>query len=429
MLLLGAALVPALAPVLFAPELWRLWIAYVVGTFVLLVIDAVGCALPGAVAGRVRPPERIYIGDRDPFALEIENLGRVAVEVRLHLDHDPELDLRHVDRVRVPGRSVAEVAGTIGAARRGEFAVDRLWLRWRGPLGLLARTKVVALDRKVPVVPNTRSVRAAALRFFTSPEFQTGLKVEQYLGDGSEFDSLREFQPGHDIRAIDWKATARHRRTMTREYRAERNHDVVFAIDTGRLMGEPIDGLSRLDHAINAFLLLGWCVLKTGDRAGLYAFDDRVRDFLRPSAGLATLHHLQRHASALEYGTGESNFTLALSNLRVQLRRRTLVVVVTEFADSTTAELMVENVLRLTRRHLVVFVALRDSELEAVANARPGETLDVHRSVVAGGMLRERRRVMVDLARRGVRCLDVRAAELSTRLVNEYLEIKRRELV
>lgn len=216
---------------------------------------------------------------------------------------------------------------------------------------------------------------------------------------------------------------------MAREYRAERNHDVILALDTGRLMGEPIDGMARLDHAINALLLMAWCILKTGDRVGLFAFDERVRTSMRPAGGVSVLHHLQRRAATLEYGEGETNYTLGLLSLQAETRRRSLVVVVTEFADTITAELMVENVLRLNRRHLVVFVSLRDTELEAMAARSPVDSQGLHRAAVAGGLVRERRRVLAELARHGVRCLDTTPAELSTRLLNEYLDIKRRELV
>src|SRR6185503_5641047 len=120
--------------------------------------------------------------------------------------------------------------------RRGTVAIENVWLRWRGPFGLMRRTVKRAIGASVPVVPNVRAVRAAALRFFSNRDFMSGLKVEHYIGDGSEFDALREYMPGLDHRAMDWKSSARHKKLLCQEFRAERNHQVILAIDTGHLM-------------------------------------------------------------------------------------------------------------------------------------------------------------------------------------------------
>src|SRR5262249_29258585 len=157
-------------------------------------------------------------------------------------------------------------------------------------------------------------------------QFLSGLKVERYLGDGSEFDALREHVPGMDRRAIDWKASARHRALLGREFRAERNHQLVLAIDTGHLMAEPLGGMPKLDHAVNAALLLAYFGLRTGDRVGLFGFDSEVRAFAAPAAGVRAFPRLQRASAALEYGTAETNFTLGLAELSSRLSRRSLVV-------------------------------------------------------------------------------------------------------
>jgi uncharacterized protein (DUF58 family) len=255
-----------------------------------------------------------------------------------------------------------------------------------------------------------------------------GLKVERFLGDGSEFESLREFVIGLDHRAMDWKASARHRKLLCQEFRAERNHQVVLAVDAGQLMSEPVGGVPKLDHAINASLLLGWFCLRTGDRVGMLGFDERVRNWAEPAGGMHTFRRLQAMSAEIDYCPVETNFTLTLADLSTRLKRRSLVVLFTDFLDTVTAELMIDNVTRLARKHLVLFVAVRDPSLEARALARPRTLGTLHEAVVAGDFGRERSIVLERLKRAGAHCIDTTPDQFSMALVNRYLDIKRREL-
>ena len=267
------------------------------------------------------------------------------------------------------------------------------------------------------------------MRFANTQEFIAGAKVQQFVGDGSEFDALREYMPGLDHRAIDWKASARHLKLLVREFRAERNNQVYLAFDTGHLMSEPLDGVPKLDHAINAGLMLAYVCLKSGDQVGVYGFGERVELFAKAQRGLQTMERIQQHTAALEYGTSETNFTLGLTELLVRLRRRSLIIVFTDFVDTVTAELMLDNMSRLSRRHLVLFVSFRDGQLEALAASPPQTLVKLHQSVVAAGFEDERETVLLQLARLGVLNVEARVGEVTSRLINRYLEIKRREMV
>jgi uncharacterized protein (DUF58 family) len=288
---------------------------------------------------------------------------------------------------------------------------------------------VQPVGRAVAVVPDLAPVRAAAFRYFGSREVEAGVQVERFVGGGSEFDALVEWVPGLDHRAISWKASARHRKLLSQEFRAERNHQVVLALDTGHLMAEPLLGLPRLDHAVTAALLLSYVSLRLGDRVGLFGFDRAARAWTEPQGGLGAFARLRAASAALDYSTEETNFTLGLTELSTRLRRRSLVVVFTDFVDTVTAELMIENLGRLARRQLVVFVALRDPALHELALRRPGRPSDLHRAVVAADFVRERERVLARLRRMGIQCLDAAPGTVSTRLVSRYLDIKRRELI
>src|SRR6185436_7021315 len=226
------------------------------------------------------------------------------------------------------------------------------------------------------------SIERYAQRLF-SRTFVHGLKPMRDRGDGSEFDALAKFEAGMDPRLVDWKQSARHMNLLAKEVRAERNHQLVFAVDTGRQMCEPIGGVPRVDCALNAALLLAYVGLKLGDRVSFFGFDARPHLATGFVAGPSAFAHLQALTAKIDYSTDETNFTLGLSTLAERLKRRSMVVVFTDFTDTISAELMVENVARLTRRHMIVFVTFRDEELESMRAARPQTPGDVSRAVIA----------------------------------------------
>ncbi len=240
---------------------------------------------------------------------------------------------------------------------------------------------------------------------------------------------MREYVPGLDARAIDWKHSARHRAMICKEFRTERNHQIVLAIDTGHLMSETLDGIPKLDHAINAGLLLAYASLRHGDRVGLFGFDSEVRLAMAPVAGLGGFERLRRAAAGLDYNAEETNYTLGLARLTAGLNRRSLIILQTDFVDTITAELMIDNLRRLGRRHLILFVALSEPGLAAAAQAPPASVAELTRAVIADEFLRERRVVLERLRRLGVHCLDAPSSSLGADLVNRYLEIKRHELI
>jgi uncharacterized protein (DUF58 family) len=260
----------------------------------------------------------------------------------------------------IPARGPARVRLT--PLRRGEGEIAHLWLRWPGPLGLVWKQVRAPLARQIAVVPNIEAVKAEAVRLF-SRQALSGIKTQLDTGDGSDFHALRELIGPMDTRTIDWKQSARHGKLLGKEFRAERNHPIVFAIDCGRQMCEPVAGAPRVDLALNAALLTAFVSLKLGDRAGLFGFDSRPRLFTGVLSGALAFERLRRLSASLDYGAEETNYTLGLTQLGAALKQRSLVVVFTDFADSTTAEQMIENLTRLVRRHLVLFVVFADEEL------------------------------------------------------------------
>ncbi len=428
-LLFASAIPVALLPVFLSSRALAIWVAWMGLSLLAAGIDAV-LAFPARrlrVVGRA--PRTLFVGAEGVVELDVDPSGvRRHVVVEVLLDTDDELTPASIQRVALEGALVT-LRCPVRGRRRGTYRVRGASLRWTGPLCLVERRVDRTAALEIAVIPDIRPVREAALRFFTTREFVVGSKVERHSGEGSEFESLREYTRGMDPRAIDWKASARHRKLIADEYRAERDHQMVVSIDTGRLMREPLSGLARVDHAIHAALLLGYVGLRTGDRVGFHAFGERPHLFLPPIGGVDAFARLQTAAAGLRETTAETNYTLGLLDLMTRLRRRSLVVVFTDFVDSVTASLMVENVARLVRRHLVVFVALRDPELDALKSAPPNGTLGLYRAVTAGDLVRERTVVLRRLERMGVRVVDAAPRDVATGLLAAYLDARRRELV
>lgn len=416
---------------IFYEPMWMLWAAYATVCCLLASLDLLLAPSKDELQVRVRTPAFVHLGEPAELVVEVEReegagRGSGGVEVLLELEGPVEsVDVFEVSVYELKTEEEVEVFPT----RRGKVLVERAHLRWTGPMGLFARVSCVEIQAEVSVAPNIMAVRRAALRMASHNALMQGAKLLKFIGDGTEFESLREYMPGLNIRDIHWGATARHRKLLCRENRSERNHRVILAIDTGALMREPLDGMPRLDHAINAALMLGFVSLKMGDQVGLLAFDSEVRSYLAPQPGLHTMQRLLKQSAELRYSPFETNFTLAMSTLKMRLRRRAIIVVFTDFMDSVSAELMVENLGRLSKKHVILFVAVRDHTVEQIASMLPATLEDINRAVVAEELGRERDVVLTRLQRQGVFCIDGAPGEISIALINRYLDVHRRELV
>ena len=322
----------------------------------------------------------------------------------------------------------AATALDLALTRRGVHAIRSIALKWHSRLGLFEIIGTWPLNHALTVVPDITPVLSGQIQTRMLP-LTEGIKDMQMRGQGSEFHQLRDFTTGMDPRSIDWKRSARMRSMVARETRAERNHQIMLCLDSGHLMTERIAGLSKLDRAINAALALAWAGGLGGDQVGMFSFDSRPRVFVPPAPGRAAFARLQATCAALKYESVETNHTLGLTHLSGKLARRSLIIVFSDFVDSITAELMVENMAVLNRRHLVLFVALRDPALAALAQPTVVSLDAVARSVAATQLLRERRDVLDRLSRLGVICLDTTPEALTGALISRYIDIKSRELI
>ncbi|MEM6489702.1 MAG: DUF58 domain-containing protein [Pseudomonadota bacterium] len=418
-LAVGAFAVSAVALALGGP--WRdgalaVWMAL----GVLVAVD-LALSLRGRVAVEVEAPAEIFTGEGGDVTLSASRFPRgLAARVDWPDGLSGPVDLAFQD---------GGVARTrIEARRRGQYRIGQLWLNWPSRFELLEFTPRAKLDLTVAAVPNIRPVQSGEIDTKVRSTL-FGVKENFARGEGSEFHQLRDWVQGMDTRAIDWKQSARHLTLVAKEMRAERNHHVILTLDNGYLMREQVGGLPKIDHAVNAALATAWAAGLGGDLVGLFTYDARPRLFVPPEPGRAAFARLRSRMAELEYESVESNHTLAMAALSTRTPRRSLIVVFSDFVDATTAELLVENVATLARRHVVVFVAIRDPSVEARARAAPGDLDGVAEAVVAGGMVRERQVVMERLARLGIMVIDTEPGAVTPRLIAMYLDLKAREVI
>lgn len=409
-----------------APGAWVVAPAAGVALLVLVLLD-------GLIAGRLadwklQAPQDTEVGEPLTMNVLAEFAGRasrsspevaVAFDPRLGsagtatiaLDYDPETASWQGSAMLTPNR-------------RGTAQITKLWLRWAGPLGLGARQVHRETGNSVRIWPNLAPVRSPELQNYLR-DAQFGLIARRIRGAGTQFEALSEYEAGMDRRRIDWKASARHTRLYARENESERNNQIVFAFDCGQAMCEPVDGLPRIDRAVTAALTASYVALKGGDRVALFGFAQRPEVITPFVADSRAFVRLQSAAAALDYHAEEPNFTFALATLTERLKRRSLVILFSDFTDPTAAEMMIESVGRLVKKHLVLFVTIEDSEIAALTNAQPDSLDNLAMAVSADTLARQRALVLQRLRQMGVDIIEAPWDQIGYRLIDSYLNIKR----
>lgn len=426
LVLLGLGLPAAILVGLFAPAAWP-WVPVVLaGLFVLAVLDGVFAPVGTGLDVKIRLPRSIGVG-RDaevPLSVRFAH-GRTPGRIELRLSLDRLLAASTYD-----GKPAHAEDGTfqgtlhLKTRARGLGHIDAAFVRWQGYLGLVHVQKKVTLDKVISITPDLKGVEEDASNLFSRDNIY-GIRVQNQLYNGSEYHALREYDASQDHRRIDWRSSARHMKLYSREYQAERNHHIVLAYDTGRLMGEPLMGLKRLDRAIYAGLLLGYCALKIGDNIRTFGFASRPQHVTPMISGTQAFEALKHQLAALDDSPEESNHTLALADLNAQVARRSLVVLFTDFIDEISADLMLEALNRVAKKHLVLFVAFKDEVVDDLMTRQPRQPEDVTRAVFAKRISSQRERVLSQLRRAGIEVLEAPTEGLATAIVSRYLALKR----
>ncbi|MBJ7596347.1 MAG: DUF58 domain-containing protein [Candidatus Dormibacteraeota bacterium] len=388
---------------------------------VLVLIDSRSAPGPAAVHVERRADRLFSVGAANPVTLSVRAPHTATLLLR---DDAPAAMLASAQYLSLHG--AGERTYTLTPRARGESTFGHVHVRSTGPWGLGTRDFRAGEPLTVRVDADISAVRVYEALARRGQLEELGVRTLRRHGEGTEFERVREAVPDDPLRYINWRATARTGRLMATELSPERDQPVIACLDHGRLMGVGAGPLTKFDHAINAALLLLHVALRTGDRAGLVAFADGVTATVEPRTGRAQLRRLLDAIAPLQPGEIESDYAAALTEVRVRQRRRALIAIFTDIVDRDQAAALIGQCTLLRRRHLPLVITVRDPAVVDIARSRPRTAAQVYARAVAAGIDADRADALRLLRAGGVDVIDADARTLSPRLVNRYLELKRR---
>jgi len=403
-----------------------------VGALVLLLVAAVVdlLLLPARAAFNVERdmPNTVGIGDELEGTYTVTNRTGRTLVVELH-DQLPLLIQggAGVTRVDVPKRSAQTVRVHVVGKARGVAPLGPIGVRVTTGIGLVGARYRLNTSDGIRVIPSLSGVRRYRLLAMQNRLGALGLRVLRHKGEGQAFASLREYVRGDDPRHVDWKATSKKGKLITREFTIERSQTVITLVDAGRGMTQLSGEFSRFEHALSSALILTDIASATGDRVGTLVFDDEVRAFVPPQASRAALHLVRDAFIPVTATSREPDYATAFRFLAAHQGKRALVVFFTDVIDVRASQALLAHVSRSAARHLVLVVALRNDALFAAARPSADATASgLFESAAAEEVIQARDEVLERMRRAGVVVLDVSPQTMTAGVVNRYLELKAR---
>jgi len=375
--------------------------------------------------------------------LTIENQGRVIVECRLIDDLPAALvGQPETHKLRVFPRAPAHLRYRVDPQERGDWETGSLYVRYRSPLGLAERWARAPLTQTVRVYPKLRTAEEQQIFLARSRQIDLQLRQARQRGLGRDFESLRDYREGDDLRDVCWTATARRGELITRQYQTERSQPVWLVLDCGRLMrsrhqprwGQTSEtqgegGHSKLDYACSTAVALAQLALYSGDRVGLLAYGQSIQQRLLPGRGAAHLRQLIELLAQVKVETSEADHLRATAVLNRLQPRRSLILWMTDLAETAMRPEVIDGAVQLLRRHVLLFVAMAQPEVEAIAKTRPRTVDQMFRSAAAQEMAGRRERLLARLHEQGALTLDLNPEALTPSVLNQYLMVKERAMV
>jgi uncharacterized protein (DUF58 family) len=371
------------------------------------------------------------LGEPQEVELTIENLGRFGRRLRIRDDVPGTFSADPAEFViDTPPRSRAFLVYKIVPRRRGSYTLEHVAALVSSRLGFWQRSVTWPARTEVRVYPDVRQIARYTVLARRNRLGTLGVKKTRRLGTDNEFERLRDYMEGDEPRHMDWRATARRRKLTVRAHQVNQSQRLLFLIDCGRMMaGDTGGGLSPLDHALNAMLLLAHVALIRGDHVGLLAFSDRVRAYVPPGGGARRIGRLVHSVHNVFPELVETRYDHAFVELEKRCRKRSLVVLMTNLFDDVNAQIVADHLGNLVGRHLPLLVLLRDHDIFALADHAPDDGPGLYPGAAAAALLNWRERTLAGLRRRGALTLDLFPDEMTAPMINRYLQIKARHLL
>jgi len=391
----------------------------------LAILDAVRLKRLPSPRVKRQMPGSLALGRWSEVRLEIEHDFAQPLNVQI-FDHVPHgLDFEHLPlSVELQPGQNSQIGYRLRPLKRGHFIFERCEICLPSPMGLWTDKRLLNATDNTRVYPDFARLYGGELQAVDNWLSQLGVRQKQRRGLGLEFHQLREFREGDSLRQIDWKATARQRTPIAREYQDERDQQIIFMLDCGRRMRSQDDELSHFDHALNACLLLSYVALRQGDAVGLSTFASDQPRYLAPIKGTGQLNVLLNSVYDLDSSQRPADYQAAANQLMARQKRRALVLLITNLRDEDDEELMTA-VKRLSTQHRVLVASLREDLLDHLRHT-PVQTLPQALAYCGTvDYLNARAELHERLSAHGVAVMDVRPGELGAELVTRYLSWKK----
>jgi uncharacterized protein (DUF58 family) len=409
--LLGMALWDALVLVLWAVDLSR---------------------LPKPEEIEVRRSWQSTLQLREPAEAILEFTNRGKSDILLRAQEEVPVGLRkeipEVD-VRVPAGGSQAAAYSICPRERGDMNFGATYLRYQSAWQIAERWAYATLKQTIRIYPNFQESKKDTIYLIRSRQIALEKRHKHQPGQGREFESLREYRESDEWRDICWSATARRAKLISKSYQTERSQTVWLVLDAGRLMRTRVKGLSKLDYAVGAALSLAQVALYSGDRVALLGYGRRILQRLPPGRGAGHIRALLDGLALVRGEELEADHRRAIEAMAVLQKRRSLVVWLTDLAETATIPEVIESAMQMAHRHLVLFTVIGQPELRAIVHERPETARQMFRQTAALEIVQRRDLLLRTLRQHGALTLEVEPAKLSTAVVNQYLMAKDRGLI
>jgi uncharacterized protein (DUF58 family) len=386
---------------------------------------------------RLPPPGRLQVRRTwlTPAALSVESTVRLsvinesnsAIHAKLLDDLPYQLRFEPIQvEIAAPPHGEANVDYSVRPGVRGRAQLGDVYVRYQSGFRLAERWARMPLAQTVITYPNLEEAKAHSVYLIRSRQIELEKRFTRFRGAGRAFESLREYREGDEFRDICWTASARRGKLVTRLYEIERSQTIWIVLDCGRLMRARVKNLSKLDYAVNAALTLTQVALYSGDRVGLLAYGRGTRQRVPAARGSAHLMQIMQQLALVHEDEWEADHLQAASRLLNDQKRRSLVVWITDLAETAMTPEVIEAASQLLPRHLVLFVVIGQPDLNHLASQRPDDVDEMYRIAAAQEVVHRRELLLARLRERGALALETSSGKLSTTLANSYLEIKQR---
>lgn len=424
MLVIGLVwLIPAFAEPRFAYAM----LAWDVLICILWAVDLISLPRPNQLELRrswATPPA---LSVESTIELALTNHSRLTIHANI-LD-TPPAQLRHEPaqlQISTQPHGAGKSEYKILPRQRGAAKLGDAYIRYQGPMRIAERWARVDLAQSITIYPNLEEAKRHSIYLVRSRQIDLAKRYTRFRGAGRSFESLREYHEGDEYRDICWTASARRGKLVTRLYEIEKSQTIWILVDSGRLMRTRVAGLSKLDYAANAALTLAQVALFSGDRVGILGYGRNTQRRLPASRGSGHLRLIIEHLAQLHEEESEADHLQTASHLMRDQKRRSLVVWITDLAETAMTPEVIEAASQLTRRHLVLLLVIGQPDLNELATAKPGNVETMYQGAAAQEVVHRRELLLARLRERGAMALETSSGKLSTVLVNSYLEIKQR---